>query len=108
MNNLSTEKNKDLKRLRKEVHYYLDSLWLFSSNRKTSRTALYRWLSKQMNIDFYKTHVKYFSEEQCRQALTIIKPKYYQYYGKRNISNKEKKELDKLYKENKHKKLKEE
>ena len=48
--------DKNLRRLRREVHYYLDSLWLFSSSRKTSRTALYRWLAIQMNMDLYKTH----------------------------------------------------
>jgi len=93
------EKDKELARLRREVHYYLDSLWLFSSNRKSSRTALYKWLSNQMNIDYYATHVKYFDEVQCRQALRILKTRYKQYYGKNNISKTEKKKLDEMYKE---------
>lgn len=97
--NLSSYNEKELKRLRKEVHYYLDSLWLFSSNRKTSRTALYKWLSNQMNIDIFATHVRYFSNEQCREALKILKARYKQYYGKNNISKTEKKKLDKMYKE---------
>ena len=101
MSNLSSEEEKELKRLKKEVHYYLDSLWLFSSNRKTSRTALYKWMSMQMNIDFNETHVKYFDIEQCRQALRILKARYYQYYEKRNISKTEKHILDKLRKYNK-------
>ncbi len=92
--------DKNLKRLRKEVHYYLDSLWLFSSSKRTSRTALYKWLAIQMNMDFYTTHVKYFSEDQCRQALRILKRKYKEYYGKNNISKTEKDRLNKLYYEN--------
>ena len=98
--------DKNLRRLRREVHYYLDSLWLFSSSRKTSRTALYRWLAIQMNMDLYKTHVKYFSEDQCRQALRILKAKYKEYYGKNNISNTEKNKLNEMYIKNEYVKRK--
>ena len=61
MNNLNEERmDNELNRLRKEVHYYLDSLWLFSSNKSKSRSNLYKWLSVQMDLTIYETHVRYF------------------------------------------------
>lgn len=90
--------NRELKRYKKEVHYYLDIIWLNNSNKSKSRTALYKWLSIQMNINSQDAHVKKFDLEQCKQALRILKSKYKQMYGKCNLSKYEKIQIDLLKK----------
>lgn len=86
--------NRELKRYKKEVHYYLDVIWINSSNKSRSRTNLYKWLSIQMNINLEDTHVRKFDLEQCKQALKILKSKYKQMYGKCNLSKSEKNQID--------------
>ena len=102
MDESRSSKDNELYRLRREVHFYLDSIWLFSSNQRRSRGSMYSWLSTQMNLSRSETHIKYFDSNQCKQALRILKAKYKQLYGKNNISKTENRIL--YNKENNHNK----
>lgn len=75
----------ELRRYKHIVHCYLDTLWLISSNKSQARNSWYNWLSLQMNKERDDTHVSQFTLEDCKQALTILKAKYKQLTGRRNI-----------------------
>ena len=60
----------------------MDAIWQVSSKPKKARTSMYKWLSSKMDIPFKETHVKYFTKEQCKKAIKILKPMYIQLYGK--------------------------
>ena len=53
-----------------------------STNKRKARTTMYKWLALQMGIDYHKCHVKWFTRDQCRQAIKILKAKHIQLYGK--------------------------
>lgn len=53
-----------------------------STNKKKARTTMYKWLALQMGIDYHKCHVKWFTRDQCRQAIKILRAKHIQLYGK--------------------------
>jgi len=73
---------RNVKHYRHTVHLYLDSIWPMSTNPKKARTTMYKWLANQMGMDYYKCHVKWFTRDQCRQAIKILKAKHIQLYGK--------------------------
>lgn len=73
---------RNVKHYRHTVHLYLDSIWPISTNPKKARTTMYKWLANQMGMDYYKCHVKWFTRDQCRQAIRILKAKHIQLYGK--------------------------
>ena len=85
---------KNVKHYRHTVHLYLDSIWPLSSNPKKARTAMYKWLALQMNIDYYKCHVKWFTRDQCRQAIKILRQKQIQLYGKDLVYERWKEKMD--------------
>lgn len=73
---------KNLKHYRHTVHLYLDSIWPMSSRPGKARTAMYKWLATQLDIDYEKCHVKWLNRDQCKQAIKILKAKHIQLYGK--------------------------
>lgn len=75
----------ELRRYKHEVHCYLDTLWLVSSNKFKARNSWYNWLSLQMGKDRKETHVSQFTLEDCKQALVILKKKYKELTGRNNI-----------------------
>ena len=85
---------KNVKHYRHTVHLYLDSIWPLSSNPKKARTAMYKWLALQMNMDYYKCHVKWFNRDQCRQAIKILRQKQIQLYGKDLVYERWKEKMD--------------
>ena len=85
---------KNVKHYRHTVHLYLDSIWPLSSNPKQARTAMYKWLALQMNMDYYKCHVKWFTRDQCRQAIKILRNKQIQLYGKDLVYERWKERMD--------------
>ena len=85
---------KNVKHYRHTVHLYLDSIWPLSSNPKKARTAMYKWLALQMNMDYYKCHVKWFTRDQCRQAIKILRQKQIQLYGKDLVYERWKEKMD--------------
>lgn len=72
---LGTPASKNLRALRRQVHSYLDELWLHSPKSKKSkeRKNTYAWLSKQLNIPIEKTHVGMFNESQCIEAIELLR-----------------------------------
>ena len=85
---------KNVKHYRHTVHLYLDSIWPLSSNPKKARTAMYKWLALQMNMDDYQCHVKWFTRDQCRQAIKILRQKQIQLYGKDLVYERWKEKMD--------------
>lgn len=81
---METEKQ-ELRRYKHEVHCYLDTLWLMSSNKSQARNSWYNWLALQMGKDREDTHVSKFTLDDCKQALTILKRKYKQITGRNSI-----------------------
>lgn len=82
----------ELARYKHEVHYYLDILWIISCNKVNARNSLYKWLAIQMNKN--EVHISQFNLQDCKEALHILKGKYKQLTGNRNISKTIKKKLD--------------
>lgn len=87
---------KNVKHYRHTVHLYLDSIWPISSNPQKARTAMYKWLANQMGLDFHKCHVKWFTRDQCRQAIKILRTKQIQLYGKDLVYERWKNKMDKI------------
>lgn len=83
----------ELRRYKREVHCYLDTLWLISSSKSKARNSWYSWLALQMGKDKEETHVSQFTLEDCKTALRILKVKYKQLTGRNNISKAEKKKM---------------
>ena len=81
---MKDERN-ELRRYKHQVHCYLDILWLISSNKKQARNVWYDWLALQMNKDREATHISKFTLDDCKLALHILKAKYKQLTGKRNL-----------------------
>lgn len=86
-------KERELRRYKHEVHCYLDTLWRLSSNKPQARNTWYDYLAVQMNRDREDTHVSKFTLEDCKQALHILKAKYRQITGRRNIPKSVKKNM---------------
>lgn len=91
---------KNVQHYRHTVHRYLDAIWVIGCHKGKARTLMYKWLSKQMNLEFEKTHVKWFTRDQCKQAIKILRPMYIQLYGHdlpwRKKENMEKEEAEEL------------
>ena len=75
----------ELKRYRFAVHCYLDALWLISGKRYNARCSWYNWLANQMGKSSKDTHVSKFSLNDCKLALSLLKPKYKELTGRNNI-----------------------
>ena len=62
--------DEQLRALRIEFHEHFDSI---ISLKKIKKDALYRILSKKMNIPYLRTHAAKFDNRQCMQAIEILK-----------------------------------
>ncbi|WP_304393289.1 zinc-finger-containing protein [uncultured Clostridium sp.] len=80
-----SDEEKELRRYRHEVHRYLDTIWLVSSSKSRARSAMYNWLAIQMDKSQEETHVAQFTLDDCKQALRILKVKYRQLTGRKNL-----------------------
>lgn len=65
-----------------------------SSKPKKARDAMYKWLANQLNMDYQKCHVKWFTRYQCRQAIRILRQKQIQLYGKDLVYERWKERMD--------------
>ena len=61
--------NKELRILRNNLHAKFDLLW---KEQWMWRKNAYNWLSQRMWIKFEDTHIAFFDEKQCNQALTLF------------------------------------
>ena len=68
--------------LRTLTHFYLDNIWMLSSNKKSARTSMYKWLSTRLNLPEERTHVRYFNKEMCLKTIRILEPMYTNVGGK--------------------------
>ena len=71
---LGTLANDELRKARKEAHYYFDKLWK-EPTRIMKRNEAYYWLAKQLKIDKNKTHIAWFEIEQCKKVVELVKEK---------------------------------
>lgn len=60
----------ELAKLRMECHRTFDALWAFGQK---SRNDAYRDLARRMNVPDAECHFGMFNEEQCREALKILR-----------------------------------
>ena len=72
---LGTPAKSGLRTLRKQVHTYLDELWLHSPKSKKAQETkkVYSWLSNKLKIPLEKTHVGMFNEAQCIEAIELLR-----------------------------------
>jgi hypothetical protein len=66
--------NRELRGLRKEAHALFDPLW--KEKVFESRSAAYKWLSKEMNTSHKQTHIAMFDEQQCLKCINLLKLLY--------------------------------
>lgn len=88
---------KNVKHYRHTVHRYLDAIWDIGNSKHTARSNMYKWLAIQMNLPEEDTHVKYFTRQQCRDAIKILRPRYIQIFGKdicQDVINKRKQKIE--------------
>ena len=90
---MTPEEQKELGRYKHEVHCYLDTLWLISTNKSKARNSWYNWLALQMGKKREDTHVSQFTLDDCKKALSILKRKYKQLTGRNNIPKSVKKQM---------------
>lgn len=62
-------KDKAGRELAKKAHSLFDSLWRGTNN----RSLMYQWLQKQMNLTEKECHFALMTNEQLKQAITILK-----------------------------------
>jgi hypothetical protein len=67
---MGTMADRYLRSVRHSVHVFLDPLW---ENDTRKRTAVYQMLARDMCLHKKKCHVAMFDEEQCREAIKILK-----------------------------------
>lgn len=70
---LGTLANSALKLKRRETHNVFDRMW---KEQKMSRTDAYKWLSAQMKLPEYRTHIGSFDMAQCEQVLQLCYKNY--------------------------------
>lgn len=69
---LGTPANEALRRARNAAHAAFDPLWQCGG---MSRSEAYRRLSVAMGIPKEKCHIAMFDEEQCREAVELLRPR---------------------------------
>jgi hypothetical protein len=79
---LGTLADSKLRRARRMTHCKLDPIW--KSGHK-SRTEVYKWLSKKLNIPFDRCHIGTFDTKMCCIVMTMCD----RYRRLNNIENKE-------------------
>lgn len=65
----------ELRSLRSRVHSVFDQKWQRkrrSRGSRKARSAAYKWLADQLNINPTQCHIGLFNEEMCRKALEVI------------------------------------
>ena len=66
---LGTLANTALKLKRRETHAVFDAYW---KSRGISRSDAYQWLSGQMGLPKYRTHIGQMNMAQCEQVIRIV------------------------------------
>lgn len=69
--------NAELRILKKEAHFYFDTLWRRKMEKgftkKEARSKAYVWLSNEMNILPEFTHIGMFDVPQCKKVIELCK-----------------------------------
>jgi hypothetical protein len=70
--------NKELRDAKKEAHFYFDKLWEKESkngkSRSENRKSAYKWLSKELNIDYEYAHIGMFNLGMCKRVVALCRP----------------------------------
>lgn len=70
---LGTMANKELRKMRMEVHKAFDSLWKGRWRRFPSRSEAYRWMREQMGLSYEDGHIGMFNVGQCERLVKLVK-----------------------------------
>lgn len=70
---LGTLANKQLRRMRRQVHDLLDPLWLAHNDKGGARRRAYGRLAYALGIAVDECHVGWFREGQCARAIEILR-----------------------------------
>ena len=62
--------NEVLRLKRMETHQIFDTFW---QRQRMSRTAAYKWLSKEMKLPKAKAHIGGFEMDQCQQVIDLCR-----------------------------------
>lgn len=70
--------NKQLREMKRFAHIYFDFLWKTKKKHgyKNGRQLGYLWLSKQLQLPLYRTHIGCFDLYYCNKVIAICKPYY--------------------------------
>lgn len=82
---LENQLEMQLQRYRHEVHCYLDVLWLIATDKSEARKTWYTYLANNLGKTEEENHVSKYSLDDCKKALILLKPKYKQLTGKKNM-----------------------
>lgn len=68
--------NAELREWKIKAHAAFDPLWQGKMRRDQcskgqARRAGYRWLAKQLGLEFHRTHIGYFNVDECRKVVEI-------------------------------------
>lgn len=68
--------DRELRMWKQNAHALFDPIW---KSAEMGRRAAYTWLSDQMQLPYYKTHIGMFDVDQCKQVVDICKTKRQSY-----------------------------
>lgn len=61
-----------MRNAKKRCHILFDRHWMDKEQKRTYRTAMYRWLADKMNIDVEDCHFGHFTLEQLEEAYMYL------------------------------------
>jgi len=73
---LGTLANNELREFRKKAHSLFDPLWKLKiikekCSKKKARTAGYKWLSIQTEIDYNRCHIAMMNIDECKKVIQV-------------------------------------
>lgn len=71
---LGTLANEELRKWRKEAHFWFDRIWK-KPTRITTRYNAYGYLARKMGLPREETHIGMFEIEQCKKVIEFSKEK---------------------------------
>ena len=71
---LGTLANEELRKWRKEAHFWFDRIWK-KPTRITTRYNAYGYLARKMGLPREETHIGMFEKEQCKKVIEFSKEK---------------------------------
>lgn len=80
---LGTLANEELRKYRKEAHFWFDRIWK-RPTRITTRYKAYGWLAEQLGKTREYTHIGMFEKEECEETIKVSKERIEKYKRQRS------------------------